>query len=103
MKQRPLAEFERALLRSIDIGAGEVCRQEVRRELQAVEIALDALGEDFDGAGLGQPRRAFHQQMAVAQQSDQHPIDEVRLANDQPARMRLEFLKLLCDAHCWLR
>jgi hypothetical protein len=43
VEQRALAEHERAVLRPIDLGAREVRGQEVRRELQAVEIAFDAM------------------------------------------------------------
>ena len=99
VEQRPLAKFERAFLRSVDIGTGQIRRQQVRRELQAVEIALDALGQHFDGTGLCQARRTFDEQVSITQQRDQHPVDQMCLTDDQPARMSLEFLKLFCDAH----
>ncbi len=102
MEQRALAKLERALLGPVDIGAREIGRQQVRRELQAVEIALDALRQHLDGAGLGQPRRTLDQQVTVAQKRNEHAVDQVRLPDDQAACMRLELLELVCDAHQWL-
>ena len=99
VKQRALAKLEGAFLRAVDIGAGQVGRQQVRRKLQAMKITLDALGQHLDRAGLGQSRRALDQQMPVAQQRNQHPVDQVRLADNQSARMGLELLKLFCDTH----
>ena len=87
MKQRALAEFERAFLRTIDVGAGEIGRQQVRRELQAMKIAFDAVGEYLDCAGFGETRSTFHEQVAVAKQRDQHPVDQVRLTDNQPTRV----------------
>ncbi len=99
MKQRTFAEFKRALLWTINIGTGEIGRQQVGRELQAVKIAFDAVGKHLDCAGLGEPRRTFHEQVAVAKQRDQHPVDQVGLTDNQPTRVCFEFLKLFCDAH----
>ncbi len=99
MKQRSFAKLECAFLRAIDIGAGQVGRQQVGSELQAMKIALDTLGQHFDRACLGQAGRAFDQQVTVTEQRDQHPVDQVSLADDQSTRMGLQLLELLCDAH----
>jgi hypothetical protein len=77
VEQRPLAELELALLVAVDVGADEVRGQQVRGELDAVEVALHGLGQGLDGGGLGQTRHALHQQVAVAQQADQHAVDEL--------------------------
>jgi hypothetical protein len=77
VKQRPLAELERTVLWPVDIGAGQIRRQQVGRELQPVKIALDTLGQHLDRARLCQPGRPLHQQVAVAQQRNQHPVDQV--------------------------
>ena len=40
VEDRPGLELEAAILRALDLGAGEVRRQQVRRELDAVEIGF---------------------------------------------------------------
>ncbi len=67
MKQRALAKLEGAVLRPVDIGAGQVGRQKVGGELQTMKIALDTLGEHLDCARLGQPGCALYEHVAVAQ------------------------------------
>lgn len=47
-----------------------------------MELRFDAFGQLFDGLGLGQARRAFHQHMAVGEQRDQQAIDELFLAEN---------------------
>ncbi len=47
-----------------------------------MKLRFDALGQLFDGFGLGQPRRAFYQHMAVGEQGDQQAIDEFFLAEN---------------------
>ena len=58
-----------------------------------MKVALDALGQNLDRTGLCQARRTFDQQVTIAQERDQHPVDEVRLPNDEAARMHLKLLK----------
>jgi hypothetical protein len=41
--------------------------------------------------------------MPVAQQGDQHPVDQVSLTDDKAARMGFELLECFCDAHSVLR
>ena len=64
-----------------------------------MEVSFDTFREHLDRARLGESRRALYQQVAIAQQRNEHTIDEVRLADDQAARMRLELLELFYDAH----
>ncbi len=93
MEDRSALEFEGALLRTIDFGAGQIGRQQIRRELDAMEIAFDARGEFLDRRRLGEAGRTFDEQMAVGEQRDQQAIDEQFLADDafgQFAAQRLE-------------
>jgi hypothetical protein len=83
VENRPALEFESAFLGAVDLGAGQVGRQQVRGELDAVEIAFDAVGQHLDGGGLGQARRAFHQQVAVTEQGHGQAAHQALLANDQ--------------------
>ena len=82
MEQRAALEFEAAGLRTEHVGAGEVGRQQIRSELHAVEVRIDACRQRLHRGGLGQSRRTFHQQMAIRQQGDQQAVDQVRLADD---------------------
>ena len=43
----------------VDLGADDVGRQQVRRELDAAEIAIKVFGQRLDGARFGQPRQAL--------------------------------------------
>ncbi|MNM52338.1 hypothetical protein D3C81_634150 [compost metagenome] len=80
MEDRPLLEHEAAGFRAVDFGAGDVGREQVGGELDAMELRFDAFGELFDGLGLGQARRAFDQHVAVGQEHDQQPLDQFLLA-----------------------
>ncbi len=82
MEQRAFAELERALFVTVDVGADQVRGQKIGRELNAVEVAVDGVGQGLDGGGLGQPRHALDQQMAIAEQAHQHAVDEALLADD---------------------
>jgi hypothetical protein len=89
MKQRALAEFECAFLRTVDICTGQVGRQQIGRELQTMEITLDTLGKHLDRARLGETGGTFNQQVTIAQQRNQHAVDQVCLADNKRARMSL--------------
>ncbi|MDT4814903.1 hypothetical protein FQZ97_479210 [compost metagenome] len=82
VEDRPLLEHEAAGFRTVDLGAGDVRRQQVGGELDAVELRLDAFGQLLDRLGLGQPRGAFHQQVAVGEEGDQQAVDELFLAEN---------------------
>jgi hypothetical protein len=66
VEQRPLTKLKLALLMAIDVGADQIRGQQIRRELNAMEIALDRLGQRLDRCGLGQPRHALDQEMTIA-------------------------------------
>ena len=82
MEQRPALEVERTVLGAVDFGAGQVGGQQVGRELHPVEIGLDTVPQHLDGAGLGQARRAFYQQVTIRQQRQQQPVHQLLLAYD---------------------
>ena len=85
MEQRTALEHEARVLGTVDLGAGQVGRQQVRRELHPVKVALDSRREFLHRGRLGEPRRALHEQVAVGQQGDEEPIDEGVLADDSRA------------------
>ena len=47
-----------------------------------MEIPFNAVGEDLDGAGFGQPGRALHQQMAIGEQGDQKSLHQAFLTDN---------------------
>ncbi len=81
VEQGARPEFEVAALVPVDVGADQVRRQQVRRELYPVEIPLQAFREGLHGARLGQPGQALHQKVAVAQETDEHAVDQPALAD----------------------
>ncbi len=83
MKNGPFLELEVSGLGPVNLAAGDIGRQQVRRELDAVKVALEMVGQGLDGCGLGQPGGAFHQQVPIGQQGDQQPIHQ-RFLTDNP-------------------
>ena len=65
MEQRPFAKLESTLLGTVYLGPGQVGRQEIRGELQPVEVALDAFRQHLDRTSLGKTGRAFNKQMPI--------------------------------------
>jgi len=82
VENRALLEHETAGFRAIDLGAGDVGRQQVWGELDAMELGFDTLGEFFDRFGLGQTRSALDQHVAVGEQGDEQALDEFFLAEN---------------------
>ena len=78
----PRLEFEASVLGAPDLGAGEIGGQQVGGELHAGEVGFQPRRQRTHRSGLGQPRRAFDQEMAVREQGDQQALDQPGLAHD---------------------
>ena len=65
-----------------DVGAGDVRRHQVGRELDAVELQVEHLGQRRDEQRLGQPGDADDQAVAADEERQQHQLDDVALADD---------------------
>ena len=94
-KQRPFEEAEfaaagRAVLFD-DFRAGDVGRHQVGRELDAAERQAQAAGQRADHQRLGQPRHAFQQAMAAAEERDQQLLDHLVLADDDLGKLLQDF------------
>jgi len=63
-----LLKHETTILWPIDIRAGQVGGQQVRRKLNAVKVSIDAVGQRLDGPRLGETGRTLDEQVAVSQQ-----------------------------------
>ena len=77
----------RALLLVEDLGAGDVGRHQIGRELDALEVEIEDLGERLDQQRLGQPRHAGDQAVAAGEQRDQDLLDDLVLADDDLAQL----------------
>ena len=102
VKDGALLKMEAALLGPVNLGTRDIAGQQVGGELDAVEASLQPLGQRFDGARLGQPRRPFDQQVAVGKQRDDQSLYQVRLTDDlcvQPAFKSSD----ICACHAFSR
>ncbi len=75
-----------------DVGAGDVARHQVGRELDAAELEVEHAGETRDQQGLGQPGHADQQHVAVGEQRGQELFDHGILADDDLAQLGLDAL-----------
>ena len=81
-KERPALGGELAGLRAVNQRADQVSRQQIGRELDALESGLDARAQRLDGERLGEAGHAFEQDVAVGEQADEQPVHEILLADD---------------------
>ena len=106
-EQRPFEEAEiagpRAAVLLDHVGAGDVGRHEVRRELDAAEAEVQRPAERADHQRLGQARHAFQQAMSAAEQRDQQFFDHLALADDDLGQLVDDLLPARCRAARWRR
>ena len=67
---------ELARLLVVDARADQVGGHQVGRELDALELAADRLGQGLDRHRLGQARHAFDQDMPARQQRDDQALQQ---------------------------
>jgi hypothetical protein len=65
-----------------DVGAGDVRRHQVRRELDAVELQIQDPRQRRDQQRLGQARDADDEAVATDEERQQHELDDVALADN---------------------
>ena len=93
-----------------DVGADQVGRHQVGRELDALELQVQGVGQRPHQQRLAQAGHAFEQHVAAGDQGGQRALDDLLLADDHLADLvaqRLEVgaelvelgLGLLGDAH----
>ena len=70
-----------------DIGAGDVHRHQVGRELDAAELERHRLGELADQERLRQPRHTHEQSVPACKEADREPLDHVVLADNHAAEL----------------
>jgi hypothetical protein len=88
-EDRPFDESQpaRAFLLVEDLGAGDVRRHDVGRELDPLEVEIENLGERLDQEGLGQSRHPGDQAVPAGEERDQHLFDDVILPDDDLAQL----------------
>ena len=64
------------------LGAENVGRHQIGRELHAPRVEAEHGAEGFDELGLGEARNADEQAMTAGQQRDQSFLDDLRLAEN---------------------
>ncbi len=83
-EDRPLDEAQApaALALVEDLGAGDVRRHQVGRELDALEVEIEDVGERLDQERLGEAGDAGDQAMAAGEQREQDLLDDLVLSDD---------------------
>ena len=71
-----------------NVGAGDVARHEVRRELDALEDQAEGLRQGAHQQGLGGARQAGDQAMAAHEQANHDLLQHLLLAHDHAANLR---------------
>src|SRR5678815_4650092 len=66
-----------------DVGARDVARHQVGRELDARELEVENLGDRIDQQRLGKAGHADDETVAAGEQGEQHELDHVFLPDDQ--------------------
>ena len=70
-----------------DLGAGDVRRHQIRRELNALEAEIENLGDRLDEQRLCQPGYARQQAVAAGEERDEHLLDDFVLSDDDFAQL----------------
>ena len=100
-KQRPGLKTDQVLAVHLvqHLGAGDVRWQQVRGELDTAHLRLQVPGQRLDGAGLGQTRQAFEEQMTVGQQADDDLADNLVLAQYRFGDAGLQGIQIVERCH----
>ncbi len=88
VKIGPLTSSERVALEVEDIRAGDVGGHQVGRELDAVEVRAEHVGERADEQRLGDAGHAFDERVLAGEDRDERLIDDLLLADDDLADFR---------------
>jgi hypothetical protein len=73
-----------------DVGAGDVHRHQVGRELDAAELQRHGFRELADQQRFREPRHAHQQAVPAGEETDRQPFDRVLLADDDPPQLLAE-------------
>ena len=90
-ENRPLPRREDAIGRIEDQRPGDIGRQKVRRELDAMKRRVDSAGQRLDEQRLGKSGNALEQHMPADQQRDDEPVDDRLLPDHRTAHLGSQF------------
>ena len=76
-----------------DLRADDVRWQQVRRELNALELQMQRFGQRVDQGRFAKARNAFQQHMPAADHGGEHMLDDVMLADDEFGDFCAEFFE----------
>jgi hypothetical protein len=79
------------------VGAGDVGRHQVGRELNAAVAQPEAAGERPHEQGLAEARRALEEHVTLGDQADEDLVDHALLADDRDGDRCLEALDGACE------
>ena len=83
----PLLHLEHRLVLVVNHGAHQVGGQQVGRELHALEVQVQHLGQRGDGERFGQARHAFEQDVPAREQADEQAAEQLLLAHHHLAHL----------------
>jgi hypothetical protein len=86
-------------LAGVDLGTGNVARQQIGRELNARKMALEILRQCLDRARLRESGQALHEQVAIGKQGDEQLLDDGFLPDDGGADALLKIEDLIATGH----
>ena len=77
--------------------ADEVAGHQVGRELNAVELQVQHVGERLNDLRLPQPRNAFEKDVPAGEQARQDAPDDLLIADDDAAHLLLDGIVLFVE------
>ena len=91
-EDRPPLHGELARRLVVDLRAEHVGRQQIGRELNAMERRVDRLGERADGQRLRQTGHALEQNVSAGEKTDEQSVNHVFLTDDAPRDLARDIL-----------
>ena len=82
VKQWPGSKLEFTFFMAVNIGTYQIGRQQVRGELNTVKISFNGFGQSFYRRRLRQAGHTLYQEMTLAQEADEHAVDEFALPDN---------------------
>ncbi len=83
-----------------DLGAGDVRRHQIRRELDALEVEIEDAGERLDQQRLREAGHAGDQAVSAREERDQYFFDDFVLTDDDLAQLGEDLLAAFGDLLC---
>ena len=81
-EDRSASGEELSIFLIINHRADKISGKEVRRKLDSLKLRADGGGKRFNGKRLGETRNTLKENMSVAEEADQEPVDHLFLADN---------------------